>query len=192
MPAQKNAISAPLWAELRRRRGPATIRELQLATRTRRSSVVQLIGRWERAGFVSRIPETRPLAVVMTPTVAKLGKPPRAGAAGDRKPSQRQRIWTSMRILKRFDVPALSISAEAARRTVETYLNALMRAGYIERVSRGSHKAGTWSVYRLSRDTGRKSPAVTQRAGVCSVFDRNLGRIVASEATDPTGGRGGY
>lgn len=182
-------IAESLWAELRRRRRPATIRELQLATATRRSSVVQQIGRWERAGFVRRIPDTRPLAIAMIPTVVKYPKPPRAVCSDRPGAHQRQRIWAAMRILKRFDIPALEIASQASRRGVETYLNVLLRAGYAKRLSRGHHKLGTWSTYQLVRDTGRKSPAVSNRAGACRLVDRNDGSShVLTAAVAPSEG----
>ena len=172
----RNAIADTLWRELRRRREPATIRELQLALRADRRTIRSQVCRWESAGLVHRTPERKPVAMVMSAHAAKLPKPPRAVKGSKSKsPCQRQRVWTSMRVLKRFDVPTLMIAAQANERGTETFLNALMRAGYVNRVQRGHHKLGTISVYQLVKATGPKAPTIYRGGQGAELVDRNDG-----------------
>ncbi len=187
---QPQPLSRPLWSLLARKTAPMTVRDLAQATSGRRNAVVRILARWERAGFVRRLPDQKPIRIIMAPDIRKYESPPRADSVAPPRTTARQRIWASIRILKRFDVPTLQITAEASRRAVETYINALMRAGYVRRVTRGHHKAGSWSVYQLALNTGRRAPAVTQRDGATIILDRNNGtrREIRSERDAPDGG----
>jgi len=70
--------------------------------------------------------------------------------------SARYKLWTSMRILRRFTVSDLAATAEVSRQTAVVYLHPLCRAGYVRRIGvRGSRRP---SGYQLMRDTGPAAP----------------------------------
>lgn len=81
----------------------------------------------------------------------------------------RERMWRTMRILRRFGIGELLQVAEIARRkAAERYLRDLTRAGYL-RVE--SARGCDGSVYVLIRNTGPFAPRVG-RAGL--MLDPNL------------------
>lgn len=93
-------------------------------------------------------------------------------------PSQRQRIWTAIRVLKRFDLPALQMASESTYGSLTNYVNWLHRAGYLHRENRAVPAQGKLAVYRLVRPSGRQAPKVDNRRrdGTTTVTDRNTGQ----------------
>ena len=78
----------------------------------------------------------------------------------------RQRIWEALRARRdSFTAIQVACSAQVNEDTTRSYLNALMRGGWIE-VSVGSEPFEE-QILRLVRDTGAEAPAVT-RAGTAS------------------------
>lgn len=77
----------------------------------------------------------------------------------NRKPKARDRAWQSMRILRRFDVPSLSSTAEIGVANAGKYLRGLLRSGYIRIIKPKSEgRKGGHACYQLIRDTGPKAP----------------------------------
>jgi len=91
--------------------------------------------------------------------------------------SARQRIWQSMRIMRRFTRVDLAMTAEVSPAAVNGYIMPLMRAGYVakvrerQRTGRGC-VAGDFSVYRLVQNTGPHAPRHWRTRGL--VYDVNL------------------
>lgn len=176
-----NAVAAPLWAAMRGADRPLSIAELHVVARATPGSIYTRLERWRRAGFVRRH-EGRPVRFAMTDTASAAAKPPtvnRAGVPGSAAPSQRERLWRAIRILRNFDLPRLMMSSEATRRSAEDFVNVLCRAGYLRIATRGNSMRGIWSIYQLARPAGPLCPSVRQRPGphglVRELFDPNDG-----------------
>lgn len=76
-----------------------------------------------------------------------------------RQPIARDRVWFSMRALRRFSLPELIETAEAGRSNCLKFALALERAGIVRRVrSRASGKKGGHVVWQLVRDLGPLAP----------------------------------
>lgn len=91
----------------------------------------------------------------------------------------RDNLWRSMRVLRRFDRATLVATAESSDRNAQTYLWRLMRAGYV-RIAKagfgGSQPQAT--LYALVRDTGPLSPQPKKTRGA-GVRDRNTEELFA-------------
>lgn len=173
------SLSADAWTALRRIGRPATFEELLAATGASDRPLYCRLRRWTRSGHVRKI-EAMPRRFALASGAIDQPEPPTVNAAGDvkrRGPSQRERLWKVMRILKRFDLPQLEITSEATRRAAEDFINLLSRAGYIRNLGKGG---GTgWATYALIRDTGPKCPTITNKAGAeRRLVDRNNGQSV--------------
>jgi len=96
-------------------------------------------------------------------------------------------MWRAMKVRKVFDADEIAADATqggmtCSRATVKTYLQALLRSGYL-RVDKAG-KPGTLARLRLINDTGPLPPAVT-RAKV--VFDRNTGELLLAQTAQEVG-----
>ncbi|HYW03586.1 MAG TPA: hypothetical protein VFA86_06540 [Gammaproteobacteria bacterium] len=96
-----------------------------------------------------------------------------------RATSARSRIWQSMRVLRRFDVPQLMATAEASRNNVGRFVLGLRRAGVIRVVRQHCNgHAGDCAVYQLVRNLGPHAPRV-RIDGTC--WDPNGQRFIGGE-----------
>jgi hypothetical protein len=157
------AVSEPLWAALRAAHDPASISELHVASRAHPNAIHLRLRRWLAAGFVNEF-DGRPKRFAMSNTAQALPKPPVCGEdLCPRVPERttRDRMWSSMRVLRRFDLPTLMITAEATRRSAEDFINCLLRAGFLNREHRGNSTRGDWSIYVVIRRSGSKTPIVS-------------------------------
>ncbi len=103
------------------------------------------------------------------------------------KVTDRDRIWLSMRMLRRFTLPQLCAASEVAEGNARTYLQALTRVGILRKVQvNTSSKAGCYSVYALLKDTGPQAP-IRRRNGM--VYDRNT-KTVLGPKEEPEPPRG--
>lgn len=189
--AGSRPVAEPLWSALRERNEPVTVQDLRIQLGVRSTSVMLRLSRWEAAGFVRRdglrpkkITNGKTVAVIMTEEARAMSHPPRV-APGGVEPARdlrgRQRIWSAIRVLKRFDRRTAELTSEQSRRNVEDYLNCLLRAGYVRRVRPANSMRGQLAEYLLARNTGLKAPIV--RHGVRNgaryreLCDPNTGEI---------------
>lgn len=83
-----------------------------------------------------------------------------------------QRVWQSMRILRRFDTGQLQATAEAGETAVAKYVKALRQAGYLRvEVARVSGRPGSRDQLALVRNSGPLAPI--RRRDSTGVFDPN-------------------
>lgn len=83
------------------------------------------------------------------------------------------RVWQSMRILRRFDTADLVATAEAGRSGVEKYVRALGAAGFLRLIeARVNGRPGSRDQWALVRDTGPLAPIV-RREKSRTVYDAN-------------------
>lgn len=175
-------VEAPLWRRLTEAGEPASIRELHLATHAHPNAIQHRLDRWVRAGLVTRL-EGKPKRYAMNDDTPRTPEPPKVAIDGKttpRAPTARDRLWRTMRVLPSFDLPTLQIVATTSRRSAEDMINCLQRAGYLRQLSRGNGTKGTWSTYRLIRNTGPRTPSIQHRAAgdrrVRELVDINTGR----------------
>lgn len=90
---------------------------------------------------------------------------------------KRVTVWLAMRQLVRFDVATLVMTTEAAKRSVEDFVYAIAKAGYLrkQRVKSGPTR-GSKFVWQLVRDTGPRCP-ITKGNG--NVHDQNTDKVYA-------------
>lgn len=94
-------------------------------------------------------------------------------------PSQRQRIWSAIRVLKTFDIATLTMASQTSYGTATMYVSCLTRAGYLRHTTRAVPSRGIQAAYRLVRPSGRQSPVVDSRRdaeGFGRVTDPNTGK----------------
>lgn len=88
----------------------------------------------------------------------------------------RAKAWQSMRILRAFTIPQLSMTAGIAEGNAFVFTRRLVRAGYLRVVKeREINRPGSRTVYALTRDTGPRHP-IPWNSG--EVFDQNLQEVV--------------
>lgn len=86
-----------------------------------------------------------------------------------------QRVWQSMRILRRFTVPDLVATAELGESASGKYVRALARAGFVRLVQAlQSGKAGSRNVWQLVRGADSPIAPIVRKDG-SGVFDPNTG-----------------
>lgn len=111
-----------------------------------------------------------------------------------RVPGARQRLWNSIRVLKRFTSAQLEATAAVNPANLQKYLLALDHAGYLALARpKQNGKAMGHAVWRLARDSGPLAPIV--RANGSGVYDPNQATLYPyrGEARDEpaTGGMAG-
>lgn len=188
-PPTTGSLSLDAWQALRRLRGPVTLEELIAATGCADRPLYCRLRRWRRSGWIRKIDQL-PQRYALSPAAPDVAEPPRVTLALDveqRRPSARVRMWVAMRVLKRFNVPMLQMTAEVKRRNCEDFINLLSRAGYVRRLDYGVGRcragnlgaARTWSTYQLVRNTGPKAPTITNPpGGPRQLVDANTGASV--------------
>jgi hypothetical protein len=164
-------VAGPVWAALQKQRQPVSLGVLADSLRLNPASVRSAVWRFEQAGLVERTASGRSttprqiLKVAMTDKAEGFSAAPRVTQRGEitaaRKTSQ-QRIWSAIRVLKRFDRRTVEYTSEQSRQNVEHYLNCLQRAGYVRRVRAYNPLTGALAEYQLVANTGLKAPSVTQ------------------------------
>jgi hypothetical protein len=83
----------------------------------------------------------------------------------------RQRMWNSMRQLRRFSTGDLQATAEVGASHAQKYLRALAKHEYLRLAeARRSGVSGGHAVYAIVRDTGPHAP----RIGKAGLLDPNL------------------
>jgi len=87
-----------------------------------------------------------------------------------------QRVWQSMRIMRRFTSADLMTTSEAGETAVHKYVAALAAAGYLRlAVARVSGRPGSRDVWLLVRDSGPLAPI--RRRDRTGVFDTNTQQV---------------
>lgn len=85
-----------------------------------------------------------------------------------------QRVWQSMRVMRRFTSAELIATAEAGETAVQKFIKAMHLTGYLRlQVPRVSGRAGSRDVWVLVRDSGPIVPI--RRYDGTGVFDPNTG-----------------
>lgn len=183
------SLSADAWAAMRRIGRAVTLEELIAASGCADRPLYCRLRRWSRSGWVRRI-DAQPQRFALSADAPDIAEPPKVsidGGVREKRRSARERLWSAMRVLKRFDLPMLMMTAEAKRRSCEDFINLLLRAGYVRRLDAPMVKTGpgnlgfarTWSNYQLVRNTGPKAPMITNpRGGPRQLVDANNGKSV--------------
>lgn len=193
VPPTEGSLSAAAWRALRKLGRPASLDEILAASGCSDRPLYCRLRRWRGAGFIIEV-KGKARRFAMSSEACKCSSPPKVGAALDphldeqKGPprTQRQRLWSAMRVLKTFDVPVLMMTAEVTRRSCEDFLNLLQRTGYVRRLDIAAVRTGPgnldaardWSTYQLIRSTGPHAPRITSGPGPRTLIDGNGGERV--------------
>jgi len=82
----------------------------------------------------------------------------------------RQKLWQSMRIMRRFTLPQLMATSGATESPTRAYVNALKRAGFLAVRRPAQGMAGAYAVYQLLQDSGPQHPTTNS---IQVVYDPN-------------------
>lgn len=140
------------------------------------STFVQFLRRHNR---VVTVRAKRPYRFKVTQTEGLTfgkGQRPGGGVRRHRKGNKpRQKMWNTMRVMRKFSVMDLMMAAEVGRVCAHGYASLLVKAGYLRELSPGGNRKGAQAVYLLLRYTGPKSP-VEKRAqgGMWDVNEQQL------------------
>lgn len=199
--ASASPIRHPLWADLRSREEPASAPELAAAIGVNRGSIAWLLSLWTQAGLLTVIKPgadetrgkfTKRKRFVMANDARVHPAPPSLNAAKEisRKRGGRAAMWRAIRVLKRFDLVQLRLTAEVSEASAKVYVSVLVRAGILRREVRGKAATGQRSIYALAGHFGPLAPVATIRTedGRRShiVTDPNTGttREISSQRAD--------
>ncbi len=87
----------------------------------------------------------------------------------------RHRMWTSMRVLRKFNICDIQTAGEVKRSAANKFINILVKAGYLRKLSPGS-PTGEKAMYLMVKNTGPKAPIERQNKGL---WDPNLSKFVS-------------
>ncbi|WP_273456370.1 hypothetical protein [Nevskia ramosa] len=87
------------------------------------------------------------------------------------KPNDRSRMWSSMRIMRVFTAQDIAATAESEERSARAFINALLQASYVRVEQETTFEVGSYTSYRLIRNTGPLAPRL--RANGMSILDLN-------------------
>tara|TARA_B100000686_G_scaffold343657_1_gene424885 strand:- start:1091 stop:1639 length:549 start_codon:yes stop_codon:yes gene_type:complete len=153
-----------------------TIYEIMDAVKMDYSSIRTYVRQLEAGGYVEEQKAEKFQKKVYTlikdvgvhrPVLKANGKP--------RKPTANQRMWMSMKALKRFSYYDVSITAEVPKGNARSYLKALHRAEYLDLCKQHTHVSAQQYLFKASNDTGPKAPQIRRDK---SVYDQNLHKVV--------------
>lgn len=162
-PALRDPVQA-LWSELRFASRPLDRFELVMGAARFLAGPHRIdlrpLSRWVAAGFVAAI--GKPLRYSLERKYSTMASPPPMPAPARPIPlprrSQRQRLWSAMRVLGAFDLTTLLIAAEATRGGAMDMIRILERGGWLRPTQSGWTTAGgrvwgpvapTWTRYAI-------------------------------------------
>lgn len=83
-----------------------------------------------------------------------------------RRTTARHKMWQSMIIKPRFDIPYICITSGAGHEHAKKYVRMLERHGIIARLPGGANgQPGVFNAYRLVRNSGPDHPVRCDRCG---------------------------
>lgn len=185
------AAAQPLWDALAEAGKALSVTDLLCRTTVNRGAAENRLRHWSRGGYIIRIPG-RPVRYAMPPQAAST--PPSVTADGvvARRVPDRERLWLAMRVLKRFDFPALQITAEAEQASARAYVVQLVRSGHLRVARTGNGRTGEQATYVLVQNTGRQAPRpvsrTVNRRRTTTLHDDNTGQTF--DVTAPARKRG--
>lgn len=191
------SLSDDAWGALRRLGGEATFDRILALSGAEDRPLYCRLRRWQRRGHLV-ITEGRPRRFKLSPAAPDVAEPPRVSIDAQVAPRLRtakDRMWAAMRVLKRFDLPLLMITAEVTNRSATDYVAALACAGYL-RVNRhirgGADPERVHATYQLLNNSGPKTPATyrDRATGERRLNDRNTGQLMILVARQPRRRRG--
>ncbi len=92
-----------------------------------------------------------------------------------KKISKNQKIWASIKVLKRFDYRDVSFATEVEKNYTRKYLQALRNAEYLKTIKEATHETPEKYWFIPANDTGRKAPQI-KRGKI--VYDPNIDQIM--------------
>ena len=96
----------------------------------------------------------------------------------------RQKMWSAMRVMRRFTMDDVAMAAEASEANTRKYFRGLRMSGHIVETGAVPSKNGyPQRVFRLARDTGPRAPHVRHEPGLITVTDPNTGEVKSKETT---------
>lgn len=179
-------VRGDLWTALISTSAPASVPELADRIGAAADQINWRLSRWAGLGFVEAIKpacaEGR-TTYLMAETARGMAAPPALDA--DRQVSRarggRASMWRSIRVLKRFDLVELALTAEVTEASAKQFVSCLLRAGILRRERRGHAVTGQRSIYALAGRFGPRPPIVRQRREdgrrIQEVVDPNTGTV---------------
>lgn len=173
------------WVELRFAKAPLTFADIYFAVRERTPMVSSRtmwsnLQTWARAGFI--LMAERPIQFAIIESARGCIDPPPASIAPRGRICQRsprQRLWTAMRVLKRFDLVQLRLAADVSVPRAKDFLRTMTRAGYLRIIASPSTHL-SWALG--ARHCGPLPPAVhhlrIDGMPIMRVTDRNDGTVI--------------
>lgn len=156
------------------------IKEIAHHVNVHSSSVIVYVKALHRAGYLKASSKSRdPLMVSYTLSKTPCNLRPELTAKGlPVPPSAPQRMWKAMKVIKRFTLKDLCLTASVHNLAALRYCEFLYEAGYLRILSGLEKKSLTVFAFNSSKDTGHYAPQVRNSR---HVYDRNLNQIVWTE-----------
>lgn len=92
-----------------------------------------------------------------------------------KKLTKNQKIWLSIKVLKRFDYRDVSFATQVEKNYTRKYLQALRNAEYLKVISEATYEHPEKYWFLPANDTGRKAPQIKRDK---SVYDPNIDKVV--------------
>ncbi|MEQ1688371.1 MAG: hypothetical protein ABL874_07340 [Sphingopyxis sp.] len=176
------------WVELRFAKAPLTFADIYFAVRGRAPSITSPtlwthLRAWMRGGFVRA--SGHPVHYAMADNARAMAGPPaitrvRKTRHWTERRTARQRLWSAMRVLKRFDLVQLRLAADVSEPRAKDFLRIMTRAGYLRSDIGVGQIIPTWA--RGTRGWGPLAPSsfrlIVEGRPVMRVTDHNDGAVI--------------
>ena len=160
-----------------------TILEIASEAGIDKSRATLIVTTLARKGYLRKVTKSRPARGHLGYACYELIK-----TIPGRPPVARTKIWRSIRVMRRFTIADLAVTAEAGFRNTHTYVVDLVNGGYLRKLRMEVPKRGVAgrAIFGLTKDAG---PFPPYRTAAGEVFDPNVAGAGGSGCGTRSGSR---
>lgn len=168
-----------IW-EIIRHMKTFTIKDLMKYSHMDHSSIRTYLSALTKGGFIvkNKRPAGSPLCTKHQYHLVKdngIHAPELNADGSPKKVTKNQKIWASIKVLKRFDYRDVSFATQVEKNYTRKYLQALRNADYLKIIKEATHETPEKYWFMPANDTGRKAPQI-KRGKI--VYDPNINKVM--------------
>ncbi|MGF1727180.1 hypothetical protein [Photobacterium nomapromontoriensis] len=145
-----------------------TVRDVAVKAEVPKQNISNFVQQLIKNNFVINISKGRPYQFQVINSQGVLFGSGSAKTTKTRLPANRprQKMWLTLRVLRKFRLSDLMMATEVGRSTASKFVNRLIQAGYVRKISPSKPRLGDGAVFLLVRDTGPLAPIERSKKGM--------------------------